>query len=280
MPCMNTRKLMEDVMDVTGRHADGKLLAGRLGRIGVVLFNQPEKRNALSLAMWDGVAAALDDFAADPEVRVVVYAGAGGKAFTAGADISEFASRRDGAEANLEYRRIGDRGRDKIITFPKPSIACIQGFCLGGGLNLALHVDMRVAARDAVFGIPAARMGLAYGIEPMERLVPLVGPARARLMLYTARRFTAEEALRMGLVEILAGEDVVAESLQLAAAIAENAPLSIQAARFAIEQVLKNPGERDQAGMAEHTRRCMESTDYREGRTAFTAKRKPVFTGS
>ncbi|HSW16681.1 MAG TPA: enoyl-CoA hydratase [Ramlibacter sp.] len=277
---MNTAKLMEDVMRVTGQHAQGKLLAGRIDRVGVVLFNQPEKRNALSLAMWDGLCEALDGFAADPEVRVVVYAGAGGNAFTAGADISEFASRRDGAEANEAYNRISGRGREKIQAFAKPSIACIQGFCMGGGLGVALQAELRVAARDAVFAIPAARMGIVYGIEPMERLVSLIGPARARLMLYTARRFSAEEALSMGLVEMVAAEDVVTETLALAASIAENAPLSIQASRFALEQVRKAPAERDLAGMADHTRRCMDSSDYREGRAAFTEKRKPVFTGA
>jgi enoyl-CoA hydratase len=131
-----------------------------------------------------------------------------------------------------------------------------------------------------VFGIPAARMGIAYGIEPMERLVSLVGPARARLMLYTARRLTGQEAFAMGLVEVLAAEDVVADTLRLAATIAENAPLSLQATRFTIEQVQKPPAERDPEGMAELTRRCMESADYREGRTAFTEKRKPVFIGA
>ena len=276
---MNARTL-EDTMRVVARHAEGKLLAGRADRVGVVLFNQPEKRNAINLAMWQGVCDVLDGFEADGEVRVVVFAGAGGQAFASGADISEFASKRDSAEANLEYTRITARGREKMVRFPKPSIACIEGFCMGGGLNVALHTDLRVAARESVFAIPAARMGIAYGFEPMARLVSLVGAARARLMLYTARRFTGEEAFAMGLVEVLAAEDVVADTLQLAATIAENAPLSLQASRFAIEQVQKPPAERDTQGMAEFTRLCMESADYREGRTAFTEKRKPAFIGA
>ena len=277
---MQTARTIEETMRVVGRHADGKLLAGRIDRVGVVLFNQPEKRNALSLDMWNGVCEALDAFAGDQEVRAVVYAGAGGKAFASGADISEFASKRDSAEANIEYTRITARGRDRMRDFPKPSLACIQGYCMGGGLNVALQADLRVASRTSVFAIPAARMGLAYGIEPMEKLVSLVGPARARLMLYTARRFTGVEALAMGLVEVLAVQDVVAETLELAATIADNAPLSLQASRFAIAQVLKPPGERDTKGMAELTRRCMESADYREGRAAFADKRKPSFTGT
>jgi enoyl-CoA hydratase/carnithine racemase len=230
--------------------------------------------------MWNGVCEALEGFAEDKDVRVVLYAGAGGKAFTAGADISEFASKRDGAEANREYAAITARGQQKIREFHKPSIACIQGYCMGGGLNVALLADLRVASRDAVFAIPAARMGIAYGLEPTERLVRLVGPARARLMLYTACRFTPEEAFAMGLVDVLAAQDVVAESLALAASIAENAPLSVQALRFAVDEVLKDPGRRDTTAMAEYTRRCMDSADYREGRTAFQEKRKPSFVGA
>jgi enoyl-CoA hydratase/carnithine racemase len=230
--------------------------------------------------MWNGLCTTLERFAADSDVRVVVYAGSGGKAFASGADISEFATRRNSAEANVAYTRITARGREMIAAFPKPSIACIEGYCMGGGLNVALQADLRVAARDAVFGIPAARMGIAYGIESTERLVSLVGPARARLMLYTARRFTGEEAFAMGLVDVLADGHAVAEALRLAAAIADNAPLSLQASRFAIDQVLKTSAERDPAGMAECTRRCMESADYREGRAAFSEKRKPVFSGA
>jgi enoyl-CoA hydratase/carnithine racemase len=277
---MDTNQTLERAMHVVERHADGKLLAGRIGQIGVVLFNQPEKRNALSLEMWNGLCAALDSFAADSDVRVVVYGGAGGKAFASGADISEFATRRNSAEANLEYAKTTARAREMIAAFPKPSIACVQGFCMGGGLNVAMQTDLRIAARDAVFGIPAARMGIAYGIEPMERLVSLVGPARARLMLYTARRFNGEEAFTMGLVDVLSDGDVVAEALGLATSIAENAPLSLQASRLAIDQVLRPAAERDLAGMAERTRRCMESADYHEGRAAFSEKRKPVFTGA
>jgi enoyl-CoA hydratase len=279
MTTMNTR-MMEDAMRVVGRHAGGQLLAGRVDGVGVVLFNQPERRNAVNLEMWQGLCTTLDDFAADKEVRVVVYAGAGGKAFTAGGDISQYATRRNNADANLEYTRITGLGREKMIAFPKPSIACIQGFCMGGGLNIAMHADLRVAARDAVFSIPAGRLSIAYGFEPTERLVALVGPARARLMLYTAKRFSGEEAFGMGLVEVLAEQDVVTEALQLAATIADNAPLSVAASKFAVDEVQKPRAERNVAGMVEHTRRCMDSADYREGRTAFTEKRKPVFTGA
>jgi enoyl-CoA hydratase/carnithine racemase len=278
---MSAEMKLEDAMQVVGSYADGNLMAGRIDNVGVVLFNQPAKRNAVSIEMWDGVCETLDLFAADNGVRVVVYAGAGGKAFVSGSDISQFAARRNSAEPNAEFARLTGRGRSKLATFPKPSIACLEGYCVGGGIAIALQADLRVAASHAVFAIPAARLGIAYGIEPMERLVALVGPARARLMLYTGRRFTAEEAFTMGLVEMVAPEhDVVREAVDLARSIAENAPLSVLAAKFTIEQVLKDAVERDVAGVAEYMRRCMDSADYHEGRTAFTEKRKPVFVGA
>ena len=278
---MNTEMKLEDAMQVVGSYAEGKLMAGRIDNVGVMLFNQPAKRNAVNIEMWDGVCETLDLFAADNDVRVVVYAGAGGKAFVSGSDISQFAARRNSAEANAEFARLTGRGRSKLATFSKPSIACIQGYCVGGGIAIALQADLRVAATDGVFAIPAARLGIAYGIEPMARLVALVGPARARLMLYSARRFSGEEAFTMGLVDVVApAHDVVRESVDLARSIAENAPLSVLAAKFTIEQILKEAGERDVAEVAEYMRRCMDSADYREGRTAFMEKRKPKFIGA
>ena len=272
---------LEGSIQLVDNYANGTLLAGRVDSVGVILFNQPSEHNAISIEMWVGIGEALDRFAADNDVRVVLYAGVGGKAFTSGADISQFAARRGNAEANTGYARTTDQGRLKLASFAKPSVACVQGYCFGGGLVIAMQADLRVASADALFGIPAARMGIAYGLAPTERLVSLVGPARARLMLYTARRFNAQEALAMGLVEVVVpAEEVVRESLALARGIAENAPLSVQAAKFTIAQVLKAGSERDLAAVEELARRCMDSADYREGRAAFSEKRKPVFTGA
>ncbi|MBB3181141.1 enoyl-CoA hydratase [Variovorax sp. Sphag1AA] len=271
---------IEDQMELAGSYAEGKLLAGRIGNVGIVLFNQPEKRNAVSLEMWEGVCAALDLFGAAEDIRVVVYAGSGGKAFTSGGDISQYAERRNSAEANSEYNRIAAKGREKMGALAKPSIACIDGFCLGGGLSIALLADLRVAAPDSMFGVPAARLGLCYSAEAMERLVTLIGPARARLMIYTARRINASEAFAMGLVDVIAGKDAASETLELAITIADNAPLSVAAAKFFIDQVQKQPKERDEARMLEHMSRCMDSSDYREGRSAFMEKRKPAFLGA
>jgi enoyl-CoA hydratase/carnithine racemase len=269
----------EATMRVEASHADGRLLAGRIEDIGVVLFNQPEKRNAISLAMWDGIRAALDSFANDEGVRAVIYAGAGDKAFTAGADISEFATRRDGAEANAEYARIGAGGRKAMTGFPKPTIACIQGSCIGGGLGMALNADIRVASAGSVFGVPAARRAIAYGIEPMEQLVRHVGPGNARLILFTGRSFTAEEALGMGLIEVLAKADAAEAAIGLAREIAANAPLSLRALKFTLGEVPREPARRDAAAMEAMMRACMDSPDYRESHTAFMEKRKPAFAG-
>lgn len=273
-------KNLQDMMTVVGSYDDGRLLAGRIDNVGIVLFNQPAKRNAVTMEMWDGVAEALDVFGADDGVRVVVYAGAGGKSFVSGSDISQFAARRGNADANAEFARLTGRGKNKLANFAKPSIACIQGYCMGGGMALALKADLRVAADDAIFGIPAARLCISYGMENTERLVSLIGPAKARLMLYTARRFNAQEALAMGLVEVVVPvADVAQHSIDLARSIADNAPLSVAAAKFTIGEVMKDAAARDGDAVSGWTRRCMESADYREGRTAFMEKRKPVFTG-
>jgi enoyl-CoA hydratase len=272
--------LQHSMTSVTG-YADGKLLAGRLQRIGIVLFNQPEKHNAINVEMWQGLATALDEFAADDDIRVVVYAGAGGQAFTSGADISQFAARRDNARDNDEFMRMTAPGRDRLATFPKPSIACIEGYCLGGGLAVALQADLRMAAADAVLGVPAARLGIAYAMQPTKRLVDLVGPAQARLLLYTARRFSAHEAFAIGLVDsVVEAQQAEQACVELANTIAENAPLSVAAAKLTIDQIVNDASERDLARVAEAVRRCMDSADYREGREAFAQKRKPVFTGA
>ena len=270
---------LEHAMQLTAEYARGRLLAGTIGDVGVLLFNQPDKRNAISQEMWEGLRTAADRFAADPAIQVVMVAGAGGQAFTSGNDISQFAERRSSAEANVAFMRTMASGRAGLSTMSKPTIACIQGFCLGGGLATALLADFRVADQSAVFGIPAARLGIAYGIDETQDLVTAVGPSRARLMLYTARRFNATEAHAMGLVDVLA-DDAASEALALAQTVAGNAPLSVQAAKFSVAQAREMPERRDAATLMQNARRCIDSADYREGREAFMAKRKPTFKGS
>jgi len=261
-------------------HASGKLLASVADGVGLVTFNQPERRNAMSVAMWDGLAAILDGWDSDPAVRVAVMTGAGGKAFVSGADISEFGERRGSAAAQREYDALTRRGTDALARFAKPLVARIQGFCLGGGLGIAMAADLRVAAEGSSFGIPAARLGIIYGFGMTRRLVSLVGPAQAKLLLLTGERIPTAEALRIGLVDrVVPASELAAAVDALARSIAGNAPLSVCGNKLVIEQALRDPGARDMAAVDAAVAACFDSADYREGRTAFMEKRRPVFRG-
>ena len=272
---------METIADARARdYAGGKMRAAVQDGVGVVTFNQPEKRNAMSIEMWEGLGQILDAFEADPSVRVVVLTGAGDKAFVSGADISQFEKNRANADAQAEYERLTSGGRAKLGAFPKPTIARIRGFCLGGGLAIAMQADLRVAAEGSQFGIPAARLGIAYGFDGLTKLVQLVGAAHARMILYTAERIDAREAERIGLINKAVPEaELDQAALGIARRVAENAPLSIRASKLTISEVVKDAGERDLDAVVRATAACFDSADYREGRTAFLEKRRPRFQG-
>jgi enoyl-CoA hydratase/carnithine racemase len=256
------------------------MLANVEDGVGLVTFNQPEKRNAISVEMWHGLGEILDEMSADDAVRVVVLTGAGGRAFVSGADISQFEQRRSSADAQQAYDRMTAAGRDRLAGFRKPTIAMIRGYCLGGGLAIAMLTDLRIASPDSQFGIPAARLGIAYGFEGIRRLVSLVGPAHARMMLYAAERIGADEAWRIGLVNRVVAEDQLEETVfGIARQIATNAPLSIAASKLTIDQVLLDPGARDLEAVRRAAAVCFDSEDYREGRAAFLEKRSPRFRG-
>jgi enoyl-CoA hydratase/carnithine racemase len=262
------------------QYADGKMLAEIVGGIATVTFNNPEKRNAMSLEMWRGLVEILDSFAEDETVRAVVLTGAGVKAFVSGADISQFDSQRADAAAQRDYDSLTSAGRARLAAFPRPVIARIRGYCLGGGLGLALQADLRIAAEDAEFGIPAARLGLAYGAGMVRQLVALVGPAHARMLLYSGTRIGAREAERIGLVNrTVPAEDLRDTVDDLARTIADNAPLSIRAAKLAVAAA-EAPGTVADAALEAAIAACFDSADYREGRAAFQAKRPPVFRGT
>jgi enoyl-CoA hydratase len=261
-------------------YADGKMLAETEDGIGLITFNQPAKRNAMSVEMWRGLGEILDAFAADDGVRVVVLTGAGHQAFVSGADISQFEQQRGDAGAQADYDRLTSAGREKLAAFAKPVIARIRGFCLGGGLGIAMSADLRIAAVDSEYGIPAARLGIAYGFELVRKLVSLVGPAHARTLLYTGARIDANEAQRIGLVnQVVADQDLSDTVVDIARTIADNAPLSVRAAKLAVNEAVKSESERDAAAVHAAVAACFDSADYREGRTAFMEKRKPVFRG-
>jgi enoyl-CoA hydratase/carnithine racemase len=265
---------------VSVEYAGGKMLAAKEDGIGLITFNQPEKRNAMSVEMWVGLGEILDEFAADNSVRVVILTGAGNKAFVSGADISQFDKLRSNADAQQEYDRMTGVGRQKFQAFPKPTIARIRGFCLGGGLAIAMQTDLRIAAVDSEFGIPAARLSIAYAFDGLRNLVNLVGPAHARMILYAAKRIDATEAERIGLINrMVPDQDLNEAVLDIARTIADNAPLSVAASKLTINEVLKDPADRDMDAVRAIGKLCFDSADYKEGRRAFMEKRQPVFTG-
>jgi enoyl-CoA hydratase/carnithine racemase len=257
-----------------------KILARKAGGIGWLTFNQPERRNAISLVMWDAVAQAAEDFANDPEVRVVVMSGAGGKAFASGADISEFEKARADAAAEKAYAQRSHRARDLLASLEVPLIAMIQGYCIGGGLATALQADLRIASSDSRFGIPAARLGVSYGYGSLMQLTALVGPAMAKEIMVLGRQYTAAQALAMHLVnQVVEPDELLATVEQIAAEIVRNAPLSIRASKIAIDQIAGDPERRDSALVEAADRTCFDSADYKEGRRAFMEKRPPQFHG-
>jgi enoyl-CoA hydratase len=262
------------------QYAGGKMLAASADGVGVVTFNQPEKRNAMSVEMWAGLAEILDGFSADPDIRVVVLTGGGDKAFVSGADISQFEKLRGDADAMKEYDRLTALGRDALAGFAKPTIARIRGFCMGGGLGIAMQADLRIASDDSQFGIPAAKLGISYGFNTMRKLVALVGPAHARMLVYTGDRFPAAEAARMGLInEAVPLSELDARVMRVARGIAGNAPLSVASMKFTVTEATRAESEMDKAAIEASIAGCFDSADYREGRAAFMEKRKPVFTG-
>jgi enoyl-CoA hydratase len=258
-----------------------RIISRREAAVGRLVFDNPEKRNAVSLEMWQAAEAALDGFAADQGVRVVVLAGAGEKAFVSGADISKFESERAGEEAVAHYNATTARFYEKLTAFPKPVIAEITGSCVGGGVALAVCCDLRICGQGARFAIPAAKLGLGYGFAGLKRLVDVVGPAFAKEMFFTARLFSAAEAYEMRLVNrVLPDAEVAAYVEGYARSITENAPLTIGAVKAIVGEVLKDAGERDLARCEALVRQCFASQDYVEGRRAFLAKRKPAFSGA
>ncbi len=257
-----------------------KVLARKDGRVGTMTFNNPERHNAVSLEMWQAAAKILEDFAADDQVRVVVLTGAGGKSFVSGADISKFEDERASREAVERYNAATEKVYSTVATYPKPTIAMIQGYCLGGGLNLAVCCDLRFCSEGSRFGLPAAKLGLGYGYPGLKRFIDTIGPAHTKDIFFSARQFGAAEALTMGLVNRVLPDSELASSVEeYAGTVAANAPLTVDAIKQISLEVLKPESERDLERAAQLVARCFASQDYVEGRRAFLEKRKPVFTG-
>ena len=257
-----------------------KILFEAADGIGVLTFNNPVRRNAMSLEMCEAAARVVEHCSGSPEIKVLVLKGAGGKSFVSGADIAEFDKQRANADQAEHYSKISSQARAAMLAFEKPLIAAIQGYCIGGGMSLALAADMRFATTESQFGIPAARLGLAYGFETTRRLTDLVGPAQAKQILFTGSRMSAAEARRIGLVnDVFTAEEFELEVHKIAATICENAPLTVATSKFSVDKATEQYSEADLDKLAEMVRVCFDSEDYREGRTAFIEKRSPRFSG-
>jgi enoyl-CoA hydratase len=257
-----------------------EILVERRDRIATVTFNRPQVRNAFNLAMWTALPGIMEDLARDPEVRAVVFRGAGEEAFASGADISEFKEHRKDRATAEAYNARTEAAHRAIESCPKPSVAMIYGFCMGGAVAIAMDCDLRFTADTGKFAIPAGRLGIVYGLHSVKRLVSLVGPAAAKDILFSARTFDAAEALRLGFVNrVLPPSELAPFTYDYLARVADNAPLSVQGAKFIVDTIAADGGV---AGRDEVTRiqlAAFDSEDYKEGTQAFLEKRRPQFQG-
>jgi enoyl-CoA hydratase/carnithine racemase len=257
-----------------------RVIARADGPIGWVTFNNPARRNAMSLDMWEALGLAVDHFTADESIRVIVLRGTGGKAFVSGADISQFEQRRSSPEAIAAYDAVGARSEQALANTHKPTIAMIEGYCIGGGVGIAITCDIRIATETSKFGIPATRLGLGYGPSGVKKLMDLVGPAYAKEIFFTARHFTAAESLAMGLVNRVVPDDALERTTrEMCATIADNAPLTIKSIKRNVAELSRASTAADMAACNELVAACFASEDYIEGRRAFMEKRRPVFRG-
>lgn len=257
-----------------------KLLVGKADGIGWITFNNPARHNAVSLSMWQALADAVTQFAADDDVRVVVLTGAGERAFVSGADISEFDDKRGSEEAVAHYNKTSQQASESLKRLGKPTIAMIRGYCIGGGLGIALGCDIRIASRNSTFAVPAAKLGLGYEYEGVRTLMSVVGPSFTKEIFYTARQFNCDEAVTMGLVNrAVDASELESYVTQYAQTIAGNAPMTIRSIKTIVSEALKDEAVRNVALCDAAVKACFDSADYVEGRTAFMEKRKPQFKG-
>lgn len=245
-----------------------------------IRFNNVARHNALSVDMWEAVPALLTQAEQDPQIRLVVFSGAGEKAFVSGADISQFEDMRAAREAVARYEEMAETALMAIYNCKLPTLSCIRGFCIGGGVNVAISCDIRIASTDSVFSVPAARLGLGYRYSAMKNLVDLIGPGAAKDLFFTARKIDAAEAKTLGLVTRICTPDELPKLLaEYTQALGDNAPLTVRAGKAITAQILKPSPELDFALCQELIQGCFASEDYAEGRKAFMEKRKPVFKG-
>ncbi len=247
-------------------------------KVGYIILDNPSRLNAISLSMWEKIGILLKEYENNNNIRCVVLKGKGKKAFSAGADISEFNNNRSQSDTVLKYDNVSKNSLQILQRFSKPTIALIDGYCIGGGLATALSCDIRLASKKSTFAIPAAKLGLAYDYLGIKKLRDIVGPSRAKYIFFTARQFTSDEAMQMGIIEqIFNDSDFEEHTLKVLNAISDNAPLTIASAKLAID------ADPQDSKMIQRCREfeqvCFSSKDYEEGRLAFSEKRKPFFKG-
>lgn len=258
-----------------------KMILNIKSNVAYITFNNPEKHNAVSLDMWDNLEEMLNQCEKDHNVRVVVLNGAGGKSFVSGADISKFEKERSTKEAVLHYNSRTQKVYERLESFPKPTIAMIDGYCIGGGLNVAVCCDIRICSKKSQFAMPAAKLSLGYPFSSIKRLFDIMGPGMSKHFMFTAERILADEALSCGLVQKLVEDGNLEEFVNnYAEKIAGNAPLTIKAMKNIGIEILKNPNDRNLDECKKLAEACFDSNDYVEGRRAFMEKRKPNFKGN
>lgn len=258
----------------------GTMIARKENGIGWMIYDQQAKYNAVTYDMRRAIPGIMADFEADDDVRVAVIAGAGEKAFISGSDISQFGAKRSSEEARKMYDEASAAANAAMESFSKPMIAMIHGYCLGAGVLTAMLCDFRIAADNAKFGAPPAKLGLGFGYGGVDSLVKLVGPAYAAEMLFTGDRYGAEDALRMGLVNRVVAYDDLEDTVRgVAGTIAANAPLTLKSVKTSIRNTQLDESGRDMSIVQAQIDACFASEDYREGQAAFMEKRKPDFKG-
>jgi enoyl-CoA hydratase/carnithine racemase len=258
-----------------------KILTQKDGAVGRIIFNNPDKLNAISLEMWEGMGKAVDLFESDPEIRVIVVSGAGGVSFIAGADVSKYEEERMGENAQEHYAQTGERGLSALYNSTKVTVAAIDGWCIGGGISVAVSCDLRYCSEKSKFGQPAMRYGIGYRYKSLRRLADIIGIPASKDMLLGGLQFDAAEAFAKGLVgRVLPQAEFDAFIEKTVQNIAMGAPLTGQQVKYTLNTIVKDPADRDLARCEEMFQICYASNDYKEGIRAFAEKRKPVFKGN
>jgi len=256
------------------------ILVEQGGHIATVMFNRPKVRNAISLAMWSEIAEVTEGLSRDDSVRAIVYRGAGTDAFASGADISEFEEHRKDTPTALAYGKATESAYSAVRVCPKPTVAMIHGFCMGGAMAIAMACDLRFAAGGSRFGIPAARLSIIYGLDAVHQLVDLVGPAYAKDILYSARTLEAPEALRIGFIQrLLPPSELEAYTYDYLRTVAANAPLSVRGTKAQVRAIFEGIDDAHRETLRLLNLETFNSQDYREGTRAFLEKRTPRFEG-